>query len=105
MREFLHVDDLANACLFLMLNYNDESHINIGTGEDISIRDLALLVKKISGYEGELKFDATRPDGTPRKLLDVSRIHQAGWKHTISLEEGLRKVMHELAGNNFAFSR
>ena len=104
-REFLHVDDLANACLFLMLNYNEESHINIGTGEDISIRDLALLVKKISGYEGELKFDATRPDGTPRKLLDVSRIHQAGWKHTISLEEGIRKVMQELAGNNFAFSR
>ena len=104
-REFLHVDDLANACLFLMLNYNGESHINIGTGEDISIRDLALLVKKITDYQGELKFDVSKPDGTPRKLLDVSLIHNIGWQHTITLEEGIRKVMQELAGNNFAFSR
>ena len=105
MREFLHVDDLANACLFLMLNYDGESHINIGTGEDISIRDLALLVKKITDYQGELKFDVSRPDGTPRKLLDVSLIHNIGWQHTITLEEGIRKVMQELAGNNFTFNR
>ena len=104
-REFLHVDDLANACLFLMLNYDGESHINIGTGEDISIRDLALLVKKITDYQGELKFDVSRPDGTPRKLLDVSLIHNIGWQHTITLEEGIRKVMQELAGNNFTFNR
>ena len=104
-REFLHVDDLANACLFLMLNYDGESHINIGTGEDISIRDLALLVKKITDYQGELKFDVSRPDGTPRKLLDVSLIHNIGWQHTITLEEGIRKVMQELAENNFTFNR
>ena len=105
MREFLHVDDLANACLFLMLNYDGESHINIGTGEDISIRDLALLVKKITDYQGELRFDVSKPDGTPRKLLDVSLIHNIGWQHTITLEEGIRKVMQELAGNNFTFNR
>ena len=105
MREFLHVDDLADACLFLMLNYDGIAHVNIGTGEDISIRDLALLVKKITCYEGELKFDASRPDGTPRKLLDVSRIHTAGWKHTIDLEKGIQMVVEELAAHDFSFSR
>lgn len=105
MREFLHVDDLASACLFLMLNYNEESHVNVGTGEDISIRDLAELVKKITGFRGELRFDASRPDGTPRKLLDVSKINKAGWRHTISLEEGIQKVVSELAEHNFVFNR
>ena len=105
LREFLHVDDLADACLFLMLNYEEAAHINIGTGLDITIRDLALLVKKITGYNGELKFDATRPDGTPRKLLDVSKINQAGWQHTIDLKEGIQMVVKELEENNFAFTR
>ncbi|MES2591266.1 MAG: GDP-L-fucose synthase [Bacteroidota bacterium] len=96
MREFLHVDDLADACFFLMQNYNEPGLVNIGVGEDISIKDLALLVKKIVKYNGELKFDATKPDGTPRKLMDVSKIHSFGWKHKINLEEGIGKVYEEV---------
>ena len=95
-REFLYVDDCAEACLFLMENYNEAGQINVGMGEDISIKDLALLIKKIVGYEGELKFDAAKPDGTPRKLMDVSKIHSLGWKHKIGLEEGIRKVYEEV---------
>lgn len=91
-REFLHVDDLADACFFLMQNYNGEWALNIGTGEDISIAELAELIKNISGFKGKLVFDATKPDGTPRKLLDVSRIHNLGWKHKINLEEGIRSI-------------
>jgi GDP-L-fucose synthase len=105
MREFLHVDDLADAALFLMLNYNEEQHVNVGTGTDISIGDLAALVQKIIGFEGELRFDASKPDGTPRKLLDVSRLHGLGWKHSISLESGIRQVVGELSGKQFDFSR
>jgi GDP-L-fucose synthase len=96
LREFLHVDDLAEACLFLMDNYNDELFVNVGSGTDISIKDLALLVKKIVGYEGELVFDTSKPDGTPRKLMDVSRINHLGWQHKISLEEGISKVYEEV---------
>lgn len=96
LREFLHVDDLAEACLFLMDNYNDELFVNVGSGTDISIKDLALLVKKIVGYEGELVFDTSKPDGTPRKLMDVSRINHLGWQHKISLEEGIKKVYEEV---------
>ncbi|MES2287064.1 MAG: GDP-L-fucose synthase [Bacteroidota bacterium] len=96
MREFLHVDDLADACFSLMQNYNDPGLINIGVGEDISIKDLALLVKKIVNYEGELKFDSTKPDGTPRKLMDVSKLHSFGWKHKINLEEGITSVYKEV---------
>lgn len=96
LREFLHVDDLAEACLFLMDNYNDELFVNVGSGTDISIKDLALLVKKIVGYEGELVFDTSKPDGTPRKLMDVSRINHLGWQHKISLEEGIEKVYEEV---------
>jgi GDP-L-fucose synthase len=96
MREFLHVDDLAEACYFLMMNYNEKGFLNIGTGQDISIKDLAQLVMKISEYKGELRFDASKPDGTPRKLLDVSKIHNLGWKHRISLEEGIQKVWKEV---------
>lgn len=92
LREFLHVDDLADACFYLMQNYNDEGLVNIGTGNDISIKELALLVKKIVGYEGELKFNTSKPDGTPRKLMDVSKLHSFGWKHKIELEEGIRSV-------------
>ncbi len=92
MREFLHVDDLADACFSLMQNYNEPGLINIGVGEDISIKDLALLVKKIVNYDGELKFNTTKPDGTPRKLMDVSKLHSLGWKHKINLEEGIASV-------------
>jgi len=90
MREFLFADDLANACYFLMESYNEPNLINIGTGEDLTIKDLALLLKKVIGFEGELTFDSTKPDGTPRKLMDVSKLHQLGWKHQIELEEGVK---------------
>ena len=90
MREFLFADDLANACLFLMETYNEPTLINIGTGEDLTIKDLALAIQKVVGYEGELKFDSTKPDGTPRKLMDVAKLHHLGWKHKIGLQEGLK---------------
>ena len=96
MREFLHVNDLADACFYLMQNYNEAGLVNIGVGEDISIKDLALLVKRIVGYEGELKFDLSKPDGTPRKLMDVSKLHSLGWKHKINLEEGVRSLYDEV---------
>jgi GDP-L-fucose synthase len=89
LREFLFSDDLADACFFLMQNYNESVFINIGTGHDLSIKDLALLIKKIVGFEGEIKFDTSKPDGTPRKLMDVSKLHSLGWKHTIELAEGI----------------
>lgn len=89
LREFLFADDLAEACLFLMENYHDPQLINIGTGSDLSIRDLALLIRDIVGYTGDLKFDSTKPDGTPRKLMDVSKLHNLGWRHTIELPEGI----------------
>jgi len=92
LREFLHSDDLAEACIFLMQNYNDFGHVNVGIGEDISIKDLALLVKKIVGYEGSLVWDTSKPDGTPRKLMDVTKINDMGWKAKIELEEGIRDV-------------
>jgi GDP-L-fucose synthase len=92
MREFLYVDDLAEACYFLMENYNKPGAINVGTGSDITIADLAHLVKKIVGFEGEIVFDTSKPDGTPKKQLNVSRINQLGWKATIELEEGIRKA-------------
>jgi GDP-L-fucose synthase len=91
-REFLHSDDLAEACVFLMNNYNEKQFLNIGTGEDIAIKDLAYLVRDIVGFEGELRFDTSKPDGTPRKLMDVSRLHALGWKHRIELETGIRSV-------------
>jgi len=96
LREFLHANDLADACYFLMQNYNEPGLVNIGVGEDISIKDLALLVKKIVGYSGELKFDTTKPDGTPRKLMDVNKLHSLGWKHKINLEEGIKAVYEEV---------
>lgn len=91
-REFLYVDDLSDACVFLMNNYSDEIHINMGTGKDIEIRELAEIIKKVVGYEGEIVNDTTKPDGTPRKLLDVTRLHNLGWKHKVGLEEGIRRV-------------
>lgn len=92
LREFLHVDDLAEACLFLMENYNEEQFVNIGAGIDISIKELAMLIKSIVGYEGEFTFNPSKPDGTPRKLMDVSKIHSLGWKHKIELQEGIKDV-------------
>jgi len=95
-REFLFADDLAEACYYLMQNYNEEGLVNIGTGEDIAIKDLALLIKEIVGYQGHIDFDITKPDGTPRKLMDVSKLHSKGWKHNIELNEGVK-----LAYNDF----
>lgn len=95
LREFMHVDDLADACLFLMENYDELLFMNIGTAEEISIKDLALLIKDITGYTGELRFDTSKPDGTPRKLMDVSRLHALGWKHRISLRAGLERTYQE----------
>jgi GDP-L-fucose synthase len=94
-REFLHADDLADACFFLMQSYDQSGLINIGTGEDIEIREVALLIKKIVGYQGEIKQDLTKPDGTMRKLMDVSKLDKMGWKAGISLEEGIRHVYGE----------
>ncbi len=91
-REFLHADDLADACVFLMENYHEAELVNIGTGEDISIRDLATLIGEVVGFEGELVFDASKPDGTPRKLMDVGKLHTLGWKHKIELKEGIASV-------------
>lgn len=101
-REFLHVDDLAEACMHLMLNYDGEDWFNIGTGEDISIKDLALMIKEIVGFEGELTFDSSKPDGTPRKLMDVEKINQSGWKHKIALKEGIQSVYKEVKELEFA---
>ncbi len=89
MREFLFADDLADACFYLMQNYNEPNLINVGTGEDLSIKDLALLIKQIVGFNGDLIFDSSKPDGTPRKLMDVSKLHSKGWKHKINLQEGI----------------
>ena len=89
LREFLFADDLADACYFLMQEYNEAGLVNIGTGIDLSIKDLALLIKEVVGFTGDLVFDTSKPDGTPRKLLDVSKLHTLGWKHRIALQEGL----------------
>lgn len=89
MREFLHVDDLADASLFLMDSYNDTAIINIGTGADVSIKEIAEKVKNVVGYEGEIVWDSAKPDGTPRKLLDVSKLNNLGWKHTVMLDDGI----------------
>ncbi len=96
-REFLHADDLADACYYLMENYNEPGLVNIGVGDDIPIKELAELIKKVVGYEGEIEHDLTKPDGTPRKLMDVSKLHAMGWMHKIGLEEGLRQVYAEYA--------
>ena len=102
MREFLHADDLADACLFLMDNFNEAGLVNIGVGEDISIFDLAKLVKKIVGFEGDIVTDTSKPDGTPRKLMDVTKLNALGWKATISLEKGVKRVYEEIKNRNWA---
>ncbi len=94
-REFLHADDLADACYFLMQHYNDEGFVNIGTGEDLTIKELALMVKDIVGYTGNIEHDLSKPDGTPRKLMDVQKLHSLGWTARIGLREGIEKVYRE----------
>ncbi len=95
LREFLHADDLAEACYFLIQHYNDREPMNIGVGHDLSIKDLAELIKSVTGYTGEIKWDTSKPDGTPRKLMDVSRLTAAGWRASITLKEGIEKVYRE----------
>ena len=90
LREFLFSDDLADACVFLMNNYDEKQFVNIGIGEDLSIKDLAELIKDVIGYKGTISFDSSKPDGTPRKLMDVSKLHALGWKHQINLREGIQ---------------
>jgi GDP-L-fucose synthase len=98
-REFLHVDDLAAACLFLMQEYDGRDFVNVGTGEDLPIRELAELIARIVGFEGDIVWDTDKPDGTPRKLMDCDRIHALGWRHHIGLEDGLRAVYEEYRQN------
>tara|TARA_B100000768_G_scaffold182065_1_gene209274 strand:- start:38682 stop:39623 length:942 start_codon:yes stop_codon:yes gene_type:complete len=99
MREFLHVDDLAAGCLHLMLTYDQREFVNIGTGTDVTIKTLAETIASIVGFNGELVWDSTKPDGTPRKLMNVGRIHASGWNHEIDLKEGIKKVYKEFTSN------
>jgi GDP-L-fucose synthase len=101
-REFLHVDDLADACFFLMQNYDEEMFVNIGTGEDLTIKELAEMIKEVVGFQGELRWNTEKPDGTPRKLMDVGRLHNMGWKHRIGLREGITSVYQEFAKSELA---
>ena len=96
MREFLHADDMADACVYLMQSYDEQGFVNIGTGIDITIKDLAELIKNIVGFEGELIWDSSKPDGTPRKLMDVSKLTNLGWKYSINLEEGIQSVYQKV---------
>jgi len=98
LREFLHVDDLADACVYLMERYDEPGFVNIGTGEDLPILELAQMVQQIVGYTGEIKHDLSKPDGTPRKLMDVSKLHGLGWKARIGLESGIRSVYEAVKG-------
>ena len=86
----MYVDDLAEACFFLMEQYNDKLFVNMGTGDEVTIKELAFVVKEVTGFDGEIRFDTSKPDGTPRKLMDSTRIHAMGWKHKISLKDGLK---------------
>lgn len=99
MREFLHVDDLAEACLYLLQNYSEEGFVNVGTGVDVTILELAQTIKKIVDYEGEIVHDLSKPDGTPRKVTDVSKINDLGWKHKIDLEQGIKLVYEDFKNN------
>ncbi|GGC45200.1 GDP-L-fucose synthase [Parapedobacter defluvii] len=100
-REFLYADDLAAACVYLMNHYSERELINVGTGEDLSIKELAELVKDVVGYNGKLAFDTSKPDGTPRKLMDVSKLHNLGWKHSTSLEEGISKAYQDFLRHTY----
>jgi GDP-L-fucose synthase len=99
MREFLHADDLADACVYLMQNYDESSLVNIGTGVDVTIKELAETVQKTVGYEGRVNWNTEKPDGTPRKLMNVTKLHDLGWKHTINLKEGIERVYGEYKNN------
>lgn len=99
MREFLHADDLAEACVYLMETYSDAELVNIGTGIDVTIKELAQTVKKIVGFEGSIQWDTSRPDGTPRKLMDVSKLHSLGWKHKIELKDGIALAYQDFLTN------
>lgn len=105
MREFLHVDDLAEACVFLLEKYDGREFVNVGTGEDLSIADLARKIADVVGFEGKLTFDDSKPDGTPRKLMDVSKLHALGWKHEIALEDGIRSVYEAFRASYRAIGR
>lgn len=100
-REFMHADDMADACVYLMNKYSGNEFVNIGVGEDISIKELAQLIARIVGYKGEIVFDSTKPDGTPRKLMDVSFLHSLGWKHKIELEQGIKSVYEDFRSQKF----
>lgn len=99
-REFLHADDMADACIYLMKNYDGRELVNIGTGEDLSIKELAEMIKDIVGFEGQLVWNTEKPDGTPRKLMDVSKLHSVGWRHAIDLKEGITSVYSEFQKNS-----
>ncbi len=95
LREFLHASDMANACVFLMQNFNEKGFVNIGTGKEISIKNLAELIKEIVGFKGTIVFDASKPDGTPRKITDTTKLNKLGWKHSIELKDGIQQVYRE----------
>jgi GDP-L-fucose synthase len=103
MREFLYVEDLAEACVYLMLNYNESEIVNIGTGEDISIKDLALMIRDVIGFAGQIIYDSSKPDGTPRKLLDVSKIHELGWPHKTDLKRGIELTYKHFLNESLLF--
>jgi GDP-L-fucose synthase len=100
-REFLYVDDLANACIYLMQNYNEQGFVNIGTGKDLTIMELANLIKEIVDYKGTIETDTSKPDGTPQKLLDVTKLKGLGWQASITLEKGIRMVYEDVKDNNW----
>ncbi|MEM9824640.1 MAG: NAD-dependent epimerase/dehydratase family protein, partial [Bacteroidota bacterium] len=102
LREFLHVDDLADACYFLMQNYSEEGLVNIGTGTDISIKDLALLIQKTVAYDGKIDHDLSKPDGTPRKLMSIDKLKALGWSPSIALEEGVKMVYEQVKDTEWA---
>jgi GDP-L-fucose synthase len=105
LREFMFSDDLAEACFFLMENYEGQQHVNVGTGEEVSIVELAHLIKEITGFKGAINFDSTKPDGTPRKLMDSSRLHGMGYKHKISLREGVQKTYKDFLNREKEYTR
>jgi GDP-L-fucose synthase len=104
-REFLHVDDLATACLHLMQHYSEQGLVNIGTGEDVTIKELAELIQSITGYDGAIRWNTDKPDGTPRKLMDVSKINRFGWKSTIDLRTGINSIYQSMKLSNFNFTK
>ena len=105
LREFLYVDDLAEACVYLMNTYDGDETVNLGTGKEISIGELAELVKKVVGYEGKIEYDTSKPDGTPRKLLDVSKLESLGWKYHTELEEGIALAYHDFLTSDVRVER